>query len=212
MTISTLPVGIFQTNCYIIGTEKKNALIIDPGDNAESLLSHLKKEGLSLKLLVYTHGHYDHIGATTRLKAETGARTYLPKEDLDLFLDPGLGDDIFKSHPGYIPAPPDVLYGEGDVIELDEVRLTALHAPGHTKGSSLLMGDGILFTGDVLMAGTCGRLDLYGADKEAMAASLRRIASLEGDFQILPGHGPQTSLAREKAVNPYLGTDYDDIF
>ena len=213
MNISVLPVGALQTNCYIIATDCKNAIVVDPGANADGIIEFLSREGLTLRYLVYTHGHYDHVGATTRLKEVTGAKTVLPKEDLDLFLNPSLaGAGIFTSHRGYVPERADILYEEGNCIELDDVRLTAMRAPGHTKGSCILIGEGVIFTGDVLFAGSCGRTDLYGGSEAEMTASLRRIAALEGDYQLLPGHGPQTTLSTEKITNPYLGTNYDDIF
>lgn len=213
MNISVLPVGALQTNCYIIGTDRGNALVIDPGANAEGIVEFLTREGLTLRFLVYTHGHFDHIGATTRLREITGARTVLPKEDLDIFLDPTLtGSGLFSSYRGYTPVRPDLLYEQGSAVELDEVRLFAMHTPGHTKGSSILIGDGVIFTGDTLFAGSCGRTDLYGGSEEELAASLKRIAALEGDYQLLPGHGPQSTLSAERITNPFLGTNYDDIF
>lgn len=213
MNISVLPVGPLQTNCYIISTDSGNALAVDPGANADGIIEYITREGLTLRCLVFTHGHFDHIGATTRLKQVTGAKTILPKADQDIFLDPALtGSGLFSSYRGYTPEKADVLYEEGNLIELDEVRLAAMHTPGHTKGSSVLVGEGVLFTGDTLFAGSCGRTDLYGGSEEQMAASLKRLAALEGDYQILPGHGPQSQLSTERITNPYLGTSYDDIF
>lgn len=212
MEIHVLPVGALQTNCYIIDTGKGNAIIIDPGANPGGILEFLERERLTPVYLLYTHGHYDHIGATTPLR-EAGAKTVLPQGDRDLFLNPALiGGGLFTHYRGYTPEEPDILYGEGDELELDGVRLSFLHTPGHSKGSSLLVGDGVLFTGDTLFAGGCGRTDLYGGSEQELSASLRRIASLEGEYQVLPGHGPQSMLSREKITNPYLGTNYDDIF
>ena len=213
MTIHRLPVGVLQTNCYIVSTKQKNALVIDPGAGPEGILSFLEKEGLTPRLLVFTHGHFDHIGGASRLQEATGAQTAVPAGDEDIFLDPALGGSgIFDSFDGYTPNKPDRLYRDGDVITLDEISLTALHTPGHSKGSSVLYGDGVLFSGDTLFAGSCGRTDLYGGDEKAILDSLRRIAGLPGDWQVLPGHGPETSLAVERVSNPFMGTNYDDIF
>ncbi len=213
MKINLLPVGMLQTNCYIISTDRNNAIVIDPGAGAEEILNFLRRENLTLRMLVYTHGHFDHTGATTLLKEQTGAQTIVPREDEDIFLDPALtGSGLFSGYRGYTPEKPDRLYSDGEQIELDEVTLTVMHTPGHTKGSSILIGDGVIFTGDTLFAGSCGRTDLYGGNEREMTESLRKIAGLEGDYQILPGHGGQSTLAREKITNPFLGTNYDDIF
>lgn len=213
MGIAVLPVGIFQTNCYILSTNQNRAILIDPGANPSGILEYCQKEGLTVGLLVFTHGHFDHIGAASALKEATGAQTVLPREDEELFLNPAAGGDgIFPSFKGYTPQTPDRLYQEGDTIELDDIRLTAMHTPGHTKGSSLLLWEDVLFTGDTLFAGSAGRTDLYGGDDEELRASLRRIAAMEGDYLILPGHGEQSTLEREKRTNLYLGTNYDDIF
>lgn len=213
MKITVLPVGMLQTNCYIVATDKKNAILIDPGANAGGILSSVEAEGLTVKYLVFTHGHFDHIGAASELRARTGAKTFVPEGDVDLWLDPKTGGSgLFSSFAGYTSEQPDMIYREGDIIELDDVRLTALHTPGHTKGSCVLIGDGYLFSGDTLFAGTCGRTDLYGGSDEEMAASMKKLAALEGDYQVLPGHGEQTTLAYERITNPWMGTNYDDIF
>lgn len=212
MKIARLPVGMLQTNCYILSSDRKNALLIDPGAEPERILAYCQKEGISIRMLVFTHGHFDHIGAASVLKEATGAQTILPAADEELFLDPRKNGSFFTSFAGYTPQTPDRLYGEGDVIELDDIRLTAMHTPGHTRGSSVLVGEDVLFTGDTLFAGSAGRTDLYGGDGRALMDSLSRIALLEGDFLLLSGHGEQSTLAREKMTNPFLGTNYDDIF
>ncbi|MCI8407138.1 MAG: MBL fold metallo-hydrolase [Oscillospiraceae bacterium] len=212
MEIHVLAVGALQTNCYLIDTGAGNAIIVDPGANPGGILEFLSREHLRPVYLIYTHGHYDHIGATTPLR-QAGAKAILPREDRDLFLNPALiGAGLFTHFRGYTPEEPDLLCGEGDKVELDGLRLTFLHTPGHSKGSSVLMGDGVLFTGDTLFAGGCGRTDLYGGSEQQLNASLKRLAALEGDYQILPGHGPQSMLSVERITNPYLGTSYDDIF
>ena len=154
MEIHVLAVGALQTNCYLIDTGAGNAIIVDPGANPGGILEFLSREHLRPVYLIYTHGHYDHIGATTPLR-QAGAKAILPREDRDLFLNPALiGAGLFTHFRGYTPEEPDLLCGEGDKVELDGLRLTFLHTPGHSKGSSVLMGDGVLFTGDTLFAGT----------------------------------------------------------
>ena len=174
MEIHVLAVGALQTNCYLIDTGAGNAIIVDPGANPGGILEFLSREHLRPVYLIYTHGHYDHIGATTPLR-QAGAKAILPREDRDLFLNPALiGAGLFTHFRGYTPEEPDLLCGEGDKVELDT--------------------------------------DLYGGSEQQLNASLKRLAALEGDYQILPGHGPQSMLSVERITNPYLGTSYDDIF
>ena len=213
MTLHCLALGLLQTNCYILATEQKNALAVDPGGEPERLLAFLKEKGLTLRLMAFTHGHFDHIGAASRLQDETGAQTAVPAGDEDIFCNPALGGSgLFPNFNGYTPRRPDILYGDGDRITLDGISLTALHTPGHTKGSSVLCGEGILFSGDTLFAGSCGRTDLYGGDERQILQSLQKIAALPGDWRVLPGHGPETALGVERKSNPYMGTNYDNLF
>lgn len=204
MVVHKLEVGLFGANCYIIETEKKNALLVDAGAEPARILRFLRGKGLTAKILAFTHGHFDHIGAASALKAETDAKTMLPETDRALFLDPKAGGDIFPSYAGYEGAEPDVLLKDGDTIELDEVRLTVFCTPGHTKGSCLLCGDGFAFSGDTLFAGSVGRCDLPGGDWNEMKASLQKIKEIKENIRIWPGHGPETTLNEEKQSNPYL--------
>lgn len=136
MVIHKLTLGVFAANCYIIETAQKNALLIDAGAEPERILRFLKENELRAKILTFTHGHFDHIGAASAIKDASGAKTMLPKEDRFFFLNPGSGGDIFPSYDGYRGEEPDILLSDGDEIVLDEVCLTVLHTPGHTPGSA----------------------------------------------------------------------------
>lgn len=211
MIIHRLSVGVLQTNCYILVSQENNALVIDPGAEPEKIAAFLRQEGVALRVLTATHGHFDHIGALTRLAGE-GITVWLPNEDEDLFQNPALiGGGLFSTFSEHDPGLFHRQYRNGDCIELDEISLTALHTPGHTKGSYCLLGDGMLFSGDTLFSGSYGRTDLYDGNGAELFASLQKLASLSGEWNVLPGHGPETTLSVERVQNPFMGMHYDNI-
>lgn len=213
MEINVLPVGPLYTNCYILESNKKNAMIIDAGDNAKEIIKFCQGNGLNIAKLVFTHGHFDHVGAMCELVAFSNAKTYIHPFDEEFMLDPKKSQSrYFQSFGNYIGRKADVCYADGDIISLDDISLKVMHTPGHTKGSSVLIGDGVIFSGDTLFAGGVGRTDLFGGDEMELVKSLRRLAAIEGDFEILTGHGESTRLAHERRTNPYMGQNYEDIF
>jgi len=194
MKVYALPLGDYQTNCYIVHDEnRRDCFVIDPGYQAEDILDFCKDKDLTIAAVLLTHGHFDHVGAVKELAAETGCRVYLCAEDLSM---PGMmtGGRLYYTH----------TYGEGDELDLAGLRISVLHTPGHTPGSVCLLADNALFSGDTLFAGSCGRTDLPGGSWATIVKSLRRLSELEGDFPVYPGHGESTSLAEEKRYNPYL--------
>lgn len=201
------------TNCYVIESEQKNAIIIDPGAEDEKILAFCEKQGLAIKMLLFTHGHFDHVGGMTPLLEGSSATTAIHALDEELMLSPQTSQSrYFTSFDGYIGKKADLCYQDGDVISLDDISLKVMHTPGHTKGSSLLIGEDVIFTGDTVFASSIGRTDLYGGNPAQMQESLSKIAAIEGDYKLLTGHGDSTRLSYEKVNNPYLGTSYDDIF
>lgn len=192
MTITTIPLGMLQTNCYIL-TEDGRCLVIDPGDEAEKVLTFLKQKELVLEAILLTHGHFDHVGAVKNLAAETDCRVFLCQEDLAL--------------PGAMTAGPlfyTDLYKEGDKLTLAGLSFEVLHTPGHTPGSVCLRFGEHLFSGDTLFAGSCGRTDFPGSSPAAMGQSLNRLSQLEEHLKVYPGHGESTTIGEEKRYNPYL--------
>lgn len=193
MQIRELTVGIYQTNCYIVSGADNLCVLIDPGSRADTILRHLKEQDLQTEAIFLTHGHFDHVGAVKEIAKETGCRVYLCPKEAAL-------PETFTAGPLHYTH----TYGEGDVIAEAGMEFKVLHTPGHTPGSVCLICEDILFTGDTLFAGSCGRTDLPGGDRSAIQSSLRRLAGLEENYLILPGHGEMSDLNTEKVTNPYL--------
>ncbi|MCR5575865.1 MAG: MBL fold metallo-hydrolase [Oscillospiraceae bacterium] len=196
MLIKTLPVGQLETNCYVVTNENTlESVVIDPGDEANTILDYLESNHLKCAAIFITHGHFDHVGAAAALKAETGAPLYMNPRDSS-----ARGVD---NHLRYRMAPEDKSYDDGDVIEAAGLRFTVLATPGHTPGGVTLLCEDALFTGDTLFKGSCGRTDLPGGDMEQEFASLRRICELPGDYEVYPGHMDPSTLEREREFNYY---------
>lgn len=213
MEINRLTVGILSTNCYIIITKSNSAIVIDPGADADTILKFLEEKQATLKAILFTHGHFDHISATNTLNQGVNVPTYIHADDNELLLDPAKSmSAFFTDFKGFTPFSADVLLKDADVVTVDEVTFTLLHTPGHTKGSSVFLVEDLMFAGDTLFCGGIGRTDLYGGDMNTMTVSLAKLAALEGDYTVLSGHGEATRLSHERRTNPYMGTNYDDIF
>ena len=189
--ITRLTLGLYQTNCYLL-SNGTDAVVIDPGYEPDTILDAL--EGLNLKAILLTHGHFDHVGAVKELVAETGCDVYIHAAESTMPPMVTAGQ-LYYTH----------TYDEGDTISpIPGVELSVLHTPGHTPGSVCLLYGQDMFSGDTLFQGSCGRVDLPGGDPRQMMESLRRLASLQADYRVHPGHGGSTTLAEEKRYNPYL--------
>ncbi|MCR5816019.1 MAG: MBL fold metallo-hydrolase [Ruminococcus sp.] len=198
------PLSFCDTNCYIVASNEGNAALIDAPDDAEYILEQLDVYGLTLKMILLTHGHFDHIGAAADLQQQTGCEVYIHTDDLFMVKDteasksgfPGIGN--IKSVENVIPVTEDM------VIKLDEIEFDVLHTPGHTPGSVCYITGNVMFSGDTLFARSIGRTDMPGGDMDKMEQSLLKIKDLGGDLTIYPGHMNITSLETEKRVNIYL--------
>ena len=194
MKVYALPLGDYQTNCYIVHEDdSQSCLIIDPGYQSGDILDVCREKGLTIAAIALTHGHFDHVGAVKELAAETGCQVYL--HESDLAMPPMMtAGKLYYTH----------TYAEGDVLNIAGLTVTVLHTPGHTPGSVCLAIENHLFSGDTLFAGSCGRTDLPGGSWKTIQDSLHRLAGLEGNYWVHPGHGESTTLAQEKKYNPYM--------
>ena len=198
MNIRSMPVGPIGTNCYILEDEKtREAAVVDPGGDAPEILRALGDA--ELRYILLTHGHYDHTGAAAGLQeAFPQAAVYIHRADFQ-DVDPSL-------FPLRTQVPAVNFYGEGDRISFgeDRIKLQVLHTPGHSEGSVTLRCSDLLFCGDTLFAGSCGRTDFPGGSVPKIMASLRRLGQLEGDLQVLPGHMETSTLEAERKYNPFF--------
>ena len=194
MKVYVLPLGDYQTNCYIIHEDScTGCCVIDPGYQSEDILDFCRDKDLAIEAILLTHGHFDHVGAVKELAAETGCRVYLHEADLAMPPMMTAGKLYYTD-----------LYDEGDTLNLAGLTISVLHTPGHTPGSVCLIADSHLFSGDTLFAMSCGRTDLPGGSWKIIQASLHRLSQLEGSYWVNPGHGESTTLAQEKKYNPYM--------
>jgi hydroxyacylglutathione hydrolase len=207
MILETFPVGPLHCNCTILGDEVTHeAVVVDPGDNIPEILSRLKKHGLTLRQIVVTHAHIDHVGGAALLRKSTGAPVVMNQQDLGL-----LG--MMEMQAGWLGvptpqvAPPDASAEDGLTIGLATLPAQVLHTPGHTPGSICLLfpDHHLLLAGDTLFAGSIGRTDLPGGDGQQILRSLReRLLVLPDSTRVLPGHGPETTIGEERQSNPFL--------
>jgi len=196
LILKTLVVGPIQSNCYIVGCERtREAAVIDPGGDADRILITLAKDKLRCVYIINTHGHFDHSADNKRLKEVTGAQLLIHRADAPMIL-----------HQSISP-PPDRYLGEGDIITFGDISLKVLHTPGHSPGGISLVTDKIVFVGDTLFAGSIGRTDFPGGDYEGLLRNVRKkIFTLGDDVVVYPGHGPKTTVGRERKTNPFFTT------
>ena len=199
MKIEVQQVGELMTNCYIVWDENTgNAAIIDPGDDGAYLADCLKKNNLTLQYILLTHGHYDHTGGVAELRQTCGTEPVIYMSVKDLGLRPVFGEPAVLE-PQWITD-----WKEGDTVVMDSVTFQVLETPGHTPGSVCLVCDDVIFSGDTLFQGSCGRTDFPGGSWDQMAASLKRLYELPGDYLVLSGHTGSTRLDRERKTNMFM--------
>jgi hydroxyacylglutathione hydrolase len=207
MILETFPVGPLACNCTILGDEEAHeAIVIDPGDEVSRIQRRLTDLNLSLKQILITHAHIDHVGGALKLKQLTGAPIFMNEKDLPLL-------NMMAMQAAWVgvttpdTAPPDETMKDGQMVGLARYPAQVIHTPGHTQGSICLhfVPLNLLIAGDTLFAGSIGRTDLPGGDYGQIIDSIHsRLLVLPDDTRVLPGHGPQTTVGEERDANPFL--------
>ena len=207
MIHEVIPVGMLQCNCSVFGDEQsREGLVVDPGDEIDTILAVVRKHGLTVKAIVITHAHIDHIGGAQKLKAATGAPVYMNESDQPLY-------DAIEMQAGWLGvATPqqteiDSPLRDGDTLRLGATELQAIHTPGHTQGSVSIWipSENKLIAGDTLFRDSIGRTDLPGGDGRQILQSIHsKLLPLPEDAVVVPGHGDRTTIGREKRLNPFL--------
>jgi glyoxylase-like metal-dependent hydrolase (beta-lactamase superfamily II) len=200
-------VGPLACNCYVAGDPvSRRAIVIDPGGDADELANELAASALTITAIVATHAHFDHLLAAEKIRELTGAPFYLHREDRPLLDWLGPSMEMFLGVPGQDPPEVDSDAAEGDKLVAGDVEFEILHTPGHSPGSISLVARDTVFSGDTLFAGSVGRTDLPGGDTKQLIDAVRaKLFPLGDDVAVYPGHGPPTTIVREKDYNPFVG-------
>ncbi len=209
MILERLVVGMLQTNCYVLADEEtRQAVVIDPGGDAPRIIGRLEQLGLNLAAVLNTHGHFDHVLDAWTLKEKLGGLIFLHPKDEPLLMDHKVGlGAVFTASAGSSRGKVDEWLEEGEELSFGKLRLKVLETPGHTPGHVAfhLPEAKILFVGDTLFAGSIGRTDFPGGSYAKLIQSVKdKIFPLDDSTRVLPGHGPETTVAREKRFNPFF--------
>ncbi len=205
MIVKVLVLGPIGANCIILGCEETlEAAVVDPGDEGDKILKELAANKLTLKCIINTHGHFDHVGANKRLKEVTGADIYIHKEDAPMLdhleeMAVSFGMRMENSPPA------DKTIADGDVVTFGNHELKVIHTPGHSPGGISLLTDKLVIAGDTLFYGSIGRTDLPGGDYATLISSIKtKLFPLGDEVKVITGHGPATTIKNEKQFNPFL--------
>lgn len=205
MILESVVVGPLMVNCYVLGCENsREGVVVDPGDDTDRILEAVSRHGLKVVAVINTHGHFDHTGGNQRIVTETGAGLLIHELDAPMLARAVDTAAMFGLTAENSP-PPSRFLTEGEFVAFGEYRLRVLHTPGHTLGGCSLHLEGMVFTGDTLFADSVGRTDFPGGSSVALGKSIReKLLVLPDDTIVYPGHGPSTTIGRERKHNPYL--------
>jgi len=205
MLIKKFVVGPLQENCYIVGDKKtKQAIVIDPGDEPDRIIGEIKDNGLEVGAVILTHAHFDHIGAAGDIKRATGAKILMHKDDTEAY-------SLAKEQAAFwgysVEDLPQIdrFIDEGEELKAGNLGFKVMHTPGHSQGGICLYGEGVVFTGDTIFQGSVGRTDFPGGSMEELRKSFSRLIALPEDTKVFSGHGPETTIGREKRENFFMG-------
>ena len=204
-SVKSLAVGPIGVNCYILKDDSSNeGIVIDAGGNADKILSVINKEGIDVKMLVLTHGHFDHIGAVDELREELNVPLAVHEADAQMITD---GRQNLSAFVGELmeKKSAEIILHDGDTVSFGRCSLKVISTPGHTPGGICLYGGGALFSGDTLFAGSVGRTDFPGSSTDDILDSVRnKLSEVSDDTEVFPGHGPATTMGIERKTNPYM--------
>jgi len=200
MIIKTIKVGYLETNCYLVASDKtKEAIVIDPGDDAEKIIDAIEADKLKPILIINTHAHPDHVGANLEISKRYNIAAAVGEKDYQLIKGWG---NYFEEFSGMKIENLHLQkkLKDGDMIKVGELEFRVIETPGHSKGSICLLGEGVLFSGDTLFAGDTGRTDIPGGSNEEMASSIEKLMDLPPETKVYPGHGSPTTIMQEKSL------------
>lgn len=200
-----IPAGVYAANCYILFCKSTNeGIVVDPGGDVEEILEIIKEKNLRVKSILLTHGHGDHIGGVEELKDRLNIPMLIHKDEVDMLKDPDFNlSSTMAMDP--VSLSPDKTLEEGDIIEFGNVKGEVIHTPGHTQGGICVKFKEYLITGDTLFKGSVGRSDLRGGNHTSLIKSIKdKLVVLDDELEVLPGHGPRSTILEEKSSNPFL--------
>ncbi len=204
MIIERLIVGPLEENSYVVFDEKsKDAIVIDPGDEGDRINDLIREKGLKVESIICTHAHFDHVGAVADIKAATGAKILLHKEDVETYGRAKEQGAFWGFNVADLPDPDDFL-NEGDEVKAGGLTFKVMHSPGHSPGGICLYGEGVVITGDTIFQGSIGRTDFPGGSIEKLKDSFRRLLELPDETKVYAGHGPETTIGIEKVSNFFV--------
>lgn len=206
LKVGCIVLGFLENNNYFIHREgEHDAIFIDPNSKGDKLFVQLREKGLTVKAILLTHGHFDHIMGANEMREISGAKIYALKEEEELLMDPVLNSSFKVGRSCTVK--PDVLVSDGEVLDFGDIKLKVIATPGHTAGGCCFYSeeDGVLFSGDTLFHESVGRTDFETSDTNAMKQSLAKLLTLPEETKVYPGHGEFTTIGHEKDYNPYAG-------
>ncbi len=212
LKIYTLTLGLLQTNCYIaVDDRAKKGVVIDPADDGDYIVQFIRNHHLEVHQILLTHGHFDHVGGIGTIKNELGAEIWIHEKDAPMLENPGQNLS-FLMEGGGLSHRADGFLEEGQSIEYGSGQLKVIHTPGHTPGGVSFIGDHFVFVGDTLFRNSVGRSDFpYSSGTQLIESIQKKLYILDDDFIVYPGHGPETTIGRERSKNPFVSQDRSSV-